>query len=151
MLKRFLLALAASLFTTAFAVAQVPTQVQQNPTRLDAATGYQTSAASAATITVPGISGQFIYVTALDIANCASGTIVTGAAPTSLTTTNLGGASFQIGSGSSAAGQCTPSPTNGAFLSPVKAAQQGTNVTFVLPTFATNQTVRVGVWYYYAP
>ena len=136
---------------TSCALAQQPASVQQNPTRLDAATGYQTSVTSAATITIPGVSGLSIYVTALDIANCAGGTAVTGAAPTSLATSNLGGAAYLIGSGSTAAGQCNAPPSNGVFAAPIKAAQPGTSVTFTMPTFATNQTVRVGVYYYYAP
>lgn len=133
------------------AKAQVPASVQAVPTTLLASTGYQTSATSAATITVPGVNGQSIYVTNVEIANCAGAAAVTGAAPTTMSTTNLGGAAFTIGSGSTAAGQCNAPATNGVFANPLKSASPGTAVTFVLPTFATNQTVRVNVWYYYAP
>lgn len=150
-MKRVIAAAALWVAFIGVALAQVPAPVQQAPSRLDASTGFQTSNTSAATITIPGVAGNFVYVTAVEIQNCAGGTTVTGAAPTTLTTTNLGGAAFTIGSGGAGAGQCVPSPTNGEFAGPLKSAAQGTNVTFVLPTFATNQTLRVNVWYYYAP
>lgn len=145
-MKRFFLGLLLSLFAT-LAAAQAP--VQFSPTRLDAVGFVATSATSAATITISVPAAQYAYITALDITNCA-GTAVTAAAPTSVTTTNLNGATWTIGSGSTA-GLCQPQATNGAFPNPIKSQSPGTNVTFVLPTFVTNQVVRVSVYYYLAP
>lgn len=125
--------------------------VQQSATPLDAVAIYATSASSAATITVTPPSGQFFYLTNVEITNCAGSSAVTAAAVTTVTTTNLGGGTtpaWTIGSGV-AAGLCQPSPVNGPFPHPLKSNAAGTAVTFVLPTFATNQTVRVSVYGYY--
>lgn len=129
------------------ALAQAP--VQQSATKLDSAGFVQTNATSATAITITPPAGQYVYITALDIANCA-GTAVTAAAPTSITTTNLGGATWMIGSGSTA-GLCQPSPSAGTYANPLKSAAPGTAVTITLPTFVTQQTVRSTVYYYFAP
>jgi hypothetical protein len=109
---------------------------------------YATSATSASTITISPASSNFIYVTMITIENCA-GAAVTGAAPTSVTTTGLGGGTtpvWLVGS-TSTAGICNP--VSGYWGGPpLKSNTQGSNVTFVLPTFATNQTIRVNVWYF---
>jgi hypothetical protein len=69
-----------------------------------------------------------------------------------VTSTGLGGGTtpiWMVGS-TSTAGICNPPVVfNGPV--PLKSNSPGTNVTFVLPTFATNQIVRVNVWYYFAP
>lgn len=140
--------LAALLLAPAAAFAQ--TAVQQSPTRLDAAQFVQSSTTSAATITITPPAGQYVYVTNVEITNCAGATAVTAAAVTSVTTTNLGGAAWTLGSGTTA-GACQPSPINGPFALPLKSSSPGTAATVVLPTFATNQTVRVSVYYYFAP
>ena len=126
------------------------TATQQSATHADAAQLVQTSATSAATLTLTPPSGQSVYVTGIEITNCAGSSAVTAAAVTSVTTTNLGGAAWTVGSGV-AAGLCQPSPSAGTFGIPLKAAAPGTAVTVVLPTFATNQIVRVSVYYYFAP
>lgn len=151
---RSLFALFALLLLTAAPVwAQAPTTVQQSASRLDAASGYTTSASTGATITITPPAGQFVYITNVEITNCAGASAVTAAAVTTITTTNLGSGTtpaWTLGSGV-AAGLCQPSPVNGPFGNPLKSNAPGTAVTFVLPTFATNQTVRVSVYYYTAP
>lgn len=129
------------------AQAQSIVGTQQQPTHLDAASTLGTSAASAATITITPPAGQYVYITNVEITNCAGGTAVTAAAPTSVTTTNLGGAAWTVGSGVTA-GLCQPSPVNGPLPTALKAAAPGV-VTIVLPTFATNQTVRVSAYGYF--
>jgi hypothetical protein len=126
------------------------TIVQQSSQRQDAATTMSTSATSAATITLTPNAGESVYVYAIDIANCAGGTAVTAAAVTSITTTNITGSpAWTIGSGVTA-GQCTQS-FGVNYATGVKSTTPGTNVTFVLPTFATNQTIRLNVAWRSAP
>ena len=146
-MKKLMMALALALLP-ASALAQTAS-VQQSPTRLDAGQNVATSASSAATITITPPASQFVYLTGLDITNCA-GTAVTAAAPLTISTTNLGGAAWLIGTGSTA-GLCQPSPTAGSWPLPLKSATPGTAITFVLPTFTTNQTIRVTAYYYFAP
>jgi hypothetical protein len=128
------------------ALAQAP--VQQSSTRLDAATFVSTSASSAATITITPPAGQYVYLTGIDLTNCAGASAVTAAAPTTVTTTNLSGAAWTVGSGSTA-GNCQASPTGMSYPLTLKSSTAGTAVTIVLPTFATNQTIRVSAYYYF--
>jgi hypothetical protein len=105
---------------------------------------------SGATITLTTFPNQSVYVTGIDITNC-QGTAVTAAAPTFITTTGLNGSpQYMVGSGPAAAGTCTPTASV-SFARPIKSQTPGTNVTFVLPAFVTNQTVSVNVYYYIAP
>lgn len=155
MLSRFkgLFLAAALLLLSPAAFAQVAPNtapVQQLGTRLDAAQLVSTSATSATTITITPPSGYFVYITGLEITNCAGATAVTAAAVTTVTTTNLSGAAWTLGSGVTA-GLCQPQAPNGPFSNPLKSATAGTAVTIVLPTFATNQTIRVSAYYYFAP
>lgn len=124
--------------------AQPATLVQQTATHLEAATRIDTSVTSAATITLTPNAGESVYIQEIDISNCAGGSAVTAAAPTTITTTNLVGSPvYTIGSGSSA-GLCTQTLiVQYPFM--LKAQTTGTAVTLVLPTFATNQTLRVNV------
>lgn len=104
---------------------------------------------SAATLTLTAATGLSIYITGVDISNCAGATAVTAANPTYITTTNLTGSpQYQVGSGVTA-GLCQPASYS--YAAPLKSTTAGTNVTFVLPTFATNQTVSVNVHYFRAP
>ena len=120
--------------------------------RPDAATNVQHSHSTGATLTLTagpaGTSTQSVYITGLDISNCQSTTGVTAAAPTYITTTGLNGSpQYQLGSGpATSPGLCQPvSVIN--FTAPLKSATPGTNVTFVLPAFATNQVVSLNVYY----
>ena len=138
------------LSTSAFAQSVPGTLTQQSPTKLDAAGLVSTSATSAATITITPPASQNVYITNVEIANCAGAAAVVAAAVTTISTTNLNGAAWTVGSGV-AAGLCQPSPANTSFPLALKSATPGTAVTFVLPAFATNQTLRVSAYYYYAP
>lgn len=126
----------------------VPTS--QPAERADSATNSQHSHSTGATITLTagaaGSNTQSIYITGIDISNC-QGTAVTAAAPTYITTTGLNGSpQYQIGSGPATAGLCTPTSSI-QFSAPLKNATPGTNVTFVLPSFITNQVISVNVYY----
>jgi hypothetical protein len=151
MLKRFTLAAVAAIcLSSVGAFAQAATPTQSSPSRLDASQLVATSATSAATLTITPPSGQYVYINGVEVQNCAGGTAVTAAAPTTVTTTNLGGVAWTIGSGVTA-GLCQPSPMSAGWAAPLKSAAPGTAVTIVLPTFATNQTIRVSAYYYFAP
>jgi hypothetical protein len=126
--------------------------IQVSGSRNDAATAVGHSHSSAATITLTPTTGQYIYVTGLDISNCETGTTVAVAAPTYVTTTNITGApQYQVGSGpGTSPGVCSPVSVIG-FTTPLRSTAVTTAVTFVLPTFITNQIVSVNVYYYSAP
>jgi hypothetical protein len=121
------------------------TQTQQSASLNDGATLTATSSTSAATITLtPTGSTGYIFIHEIDVTNCAGASAVTAAAVTSITTTNIaGGYSLTEGSGTTA-GACQPTQVI-LFPKGLRSQNPGTNVTFVLPTFATNQTLRVNV------
>ena len=152
-MKRLLLLLLLTFLVPALAGAQTfpgATLTQAAPSRLDAATTAVYSRTTGATMTLTAPAGQFVYMTGIDIVNCAGASAVGAATPTYITTTGLTGSpQWQVGSGVTA-GLCTSSP-NVSFSTPLKSTTAGTNVTVVLPTFATNQTVSVNVYYYTAP
>lgn len=123
------------------------TLVSQTSTVLDAATAVGHSHATGVTITITVPAGQFAYITGWDASDCATGTAVGAAAPTYITTTGIAGSpQIQIGSGVTA-GLCQPTYSVG-LAKPLKSQTAGTNVTFVMPTFATNQVVSFNVYYY---
>ena len=156
-MKRILAVVVASalIFSAPFVFAQsvaVPpgsTAVTQTATLNDAAQIVAHSHTHNATLTLTSSPGMYVYVTGLDISNC-EGAAVAAASPTYITTTGLNGSpQFQVGSGPATAGTCSPTQTF-AFAKPLKAQAQGTNVTFVLPTFIVNQAVSVNVYYFVA-
>lgn len=147
---RYVLAIAALAFLPSFAQAQVAgSQVYWNGSRMDAATVVGTSKTSAATITVAAVSGQYFYLTGIDVTNCAGAAAVIAAAPTDITSTNMNSAAWTVGSGATA-GLCQTANFSNFGPSGLKSAAPGTATTFVLPTFATNQVIRVSVYGYYA-
>lgn len=142
------------LAATAWAQSVPGTLVQQAPTRLDAAnlTGHSHTSAATISFTVP--SGNYLYLTGVDIVDCAGGSAVTAAAPTFLTisTGSIGGPGlpqWMIGSGATA-GLCQPGPSV-EYVVPVKITPSAGTVVFTMPTFATNQTVSVNLYGYTAP
>ena len=130
--------------------AQSGSSVQVSGSRNDAATAVGHSHTSAATITLTPTSGQLVYITGIDISNCAGAAAVTAAAPTYITTTNITGTpQYQMGTGLPVTGLGTCQPTHVPYLtSPIRSAAVTTAVTFVLPTFATNQVLSVNVYWY---
>lgn len=146
---RFKISLFAILFASVLSFGQATSSVQQSPTVLTAATNTQHSHTSAATITLTAAGSQSIYITGIDITNCA-GTTVTAATPLFITTTGLTGSPQYMVGTNGTAGMCNPA-TMIAFGHPLKSQTPGTNVTLVLPTFTTQQTVSVNVYYYLAP
>lgn len=124
------------------------TKIQHSSQHLDWAQAAQHSHTSAAVITLTAAPNQFIYVTGMDISNCMGAAIAAAAAPTYITTAGLTGSpQYQIGSGPVVAGTCSPTSTF-AFATPLRSTTAGTNVTFTLPTFITNQVVSANVYYY---
>jgi hypothetical protein len=128
------------------------TPVQQTATDQRAATWIGTSGATGVTLTAQPPAGQFFYLTAIDITNCAQASAVTAANSTTVTTTNLGNTStagpiWTVGSGV-AAGLCQPTMQE-SWPSGLKSNTPGLATTIVLPTFATNQVIRVNAYGYF--
>jgi hypothetical protein len=150
--------LSLSLILAALVAAWVPTVngqalVQQSATRLDATTQFATVVASATTLTITPPAGQFVYITGIEASNTQSGTVVTAAAQTTVTSTGLGGGitpvwTFASGGAGAAAGGVSQL-LNVPLATPIKSNTAGAAVTFVNPTFATNQTIRFNVYFYY--
>lgn len=108
------------------------------------------SASSAGVITLTPATGQFVHIVAITVDDCAGATAVTAAAPTTITSSAGLGLTMLVGSGATA-GLCQPvQPPVSLGLTPLRASASGAQ-TFTLPTFATNQTVRVNVFWYSAP
>lgn len=151
---RRLLILGACVLWPVWAAAQTtaaPQPVQQIASRADAATKTATSATSAAVLSLPPMNqGDSIYLYEIDVANCAGASAVVAAAPTTISTTNIdGGLAFTVGSGATA-GLCQPFPPL-IYPTGLKAQAPNLPVTITLPTFATNQTIRVNAVYRSAP
>lgn len=127
------------------------TPIYQTAQDFTAATFVAHSHVTATTLTINPGTGNYVYLTGLDISDCATGTAVGAAVPTYITTTGFAGIlpQYQIGSGVTA-GLCQPTiaPT---FAKPLKSATPGAAVTFILPAFATNQVVSANFYYYVAP
>lgn len=128
---------------------QSATPVQQTATRSDAATNCGSSATSAATITFTPPGNLSVYLTEIDFQNVAGSAAVTAAAPTTVTTTNLTGLPVWTMASGTTAGTNTQS-FSAVYPLGLKSTTPGTAVTVVLPTFATNQTIRVNACVYYA-
>ena len=127
-------------------VASMQTPVQQVSTRLDAATQVCTVVYSTGTCTLTPNAGELVYIYEIDIENCAGGTAVTAATPTSITVGSgqlQGNPAWTMGSGV-AAGACDQMQSF-AYPSGMRSATPGTAVVFTMPTFATNQTIRLNI------
>lgn len=126
-----------------------PTPVQQAPSRLDAAAQVATSASTGGVLTLTPNGGEYVYIYEMDVQNCAGASAVSAAAPTTLVTAGLTGSPiWTIGSGVTA-GACAQN-FSVSWPTGLKATASGA-VTFTLPAFATNQTVRVNVAWRSAP
>lgn len=156
----FLSALLVLAATSAFAQAnagpkpQGAVDVQLPAERADAATNvchsHSTGATCTLTVGAAGTNTQTAYVTGIDYSVCQDATGATPAATTFITTTGFNGnPQYQAGSGNTNAavlGTCTMT-TGIAFSAPLKSNTPGTSPTFVLPTFATHQTISLNVYY----
>jgi hypothetical protein len=140
----------------ALAQAQVAPPVQQSSTRSDAATlvGAITSSGSAlavnttttSTLTAP--AGQFVYITGVTFEVCTNGT-GTAQNQVTFTSTNISNTpSFQY---SIAATASICQRWSEVFVSPLKSQVAGTNVTFVSPSAAANNSYNIRAYYYNAP
>lgn len=149
--------LAALVLVPVSAFAQGATPIQQVSARIDSPAQSSTSASTGATLTLTPNGGESVYLYTVDIDNCSNATGGPVGAVLSITTTNISGSPvWTVGTGSTTVatpggpGLCQPSlkiqyPTG------LKSATPGTPVTFVLPTFATNQIIRLNVGWRSAP
>jgi hypothetical protein len=146
------------LFAVSLIFAQSPSSVQQSATKLDVGLFNQNTATSATTLTLTPPGSQSVYITQIDISNCQDATgIAAAAAPTYITSTNLGGAlaanslSWMMGSGLvTGTGSCVQSYSI-TYPTGMKSTIPGTPVTIITPTYITHQTIRVSVTYFFAP
>lgn len=128
--------------------AQPAQLVQQTATRTDAAVICASSATTAGVLTFTPPGTQFFYLTEMDVQNVVSGTAVTAAAPTTLATANISGTpTWSLASGTTA-GTNTQS-FSVAYPTGLKSITPSSAVTITLPTFATNQVVRVNACGYF--
>mgnify|MGYP001572369261 CR=1 FL=1 len=154
-LLAFTLILAALAFAPAVALAQqnaAAVPVTLTGARGDPGVNIATTATSATTLTLTPAVGEYVYVYSVHVSNCAGASAVTAAAVTTITTTAIGGGTtpaWTIGSGVSA-GLCTQVFTD-TYPTGLKGNGAGTAVTFVTPTYATNQTIRLVVVWRSAP
>jgi hypothetical protein len=145
------------LLPTPVAAQSTPTPIQQSPARLDSAAQIATTATSAATLTLTPNGGESVYVYELDVQNCSNATGGTVGAVLSMTTTNISGSpAWTLGTGSTTAGALggpglCQQDISIKYPTGLRAQTPGTPVTFVLPTFAANQTIRVNVSWRSAP
>ena len=122
--------------------------VQPSASHLDGSATTTTLNTTAATATLTPNNGS-VYIQNIHVSNCAGSAAVTAAAITSITSTNLGGWGAQLGSGTTAGGCVQDFVVTwppGGFKAPA-----GQAVTVTLPTFATNQTIRVDIAWNSAP
>lgn len=133
------------------------TPVQQSAARLDAGAQFTTSASSAATLTLTPNGGEAVYIYSIDVENCSNATGGTVGAVLSITTTNISGSpAWTMGTGSTTSGALggpglCQIPLSIQYPTGLKSQTPGTAVTFVLPTFAANQTIRLNVGWRSAP
>lgn len=116
------------------------TQVQQYQTGISGANAQLT-------VTLPAVTGQFHYLTSLELTHtCTSG--VAGSAVITITTTNLNGLQW-INGNLCTAGQ--EHQTLITFTPPFKSAVSGTASTIVFPAMGTSAQSGINVYYYTAP
>ena len=154
-LLAFTLILAALAFAPAVALAQqnaAATPVTLTGARGDNSDRIATTASSATTLTLTPAVGEYVYVYYIHISNCAGATAVTAAAVTTVTSTAIGNGTtpaWTMGSGVTA-GLCHQ-VIDTVFPTGLKGNTAGTAVTFVTPTFETNQTIRLLIGWRSAP
>lgn len=133
------------------------TAIQHTAARIDGPAQFATSASTGATITLTPNANEAVYIYSIDVDACSNATGGTAGAVTTMTSTNISGSpAWTIGTGSTTAGAiggpglCQP-PLKIVYPTGLKSNAPGTAVTFVLPTFAANQTDRVTVGWRSAP
>lgn len=155
--RKFMILFTLALMALAPAMATAQQNAPGTPITLtgargDPAVNISTTASSATTLTLTPAVGEHVYVYSIHISNCAGDTAVTAAAVTTVTSTAIGGGTtpaWTMGSGV-AAGNCTQVFSN-TYPTGLKGNVAGTAVTFVTPTFATNQTIRLQIAWRSAP
>jgi len=128
--------------------AQPAQTVQQTGTRADAATICASSATTAGVLTFTPPGSQYFYLAELDVQNVVGASAVTAAAATTLVSANISGTpTWTLASGTTA-GSSTQA-FSVAYPTGLKSISPSSAVTITLPTFATNQVIRVNACGYY--
>ena len=127
------------------------TAIQQVPTRLDACTPINATAAinNAVTLTITPPAGQFVYLCGWDLTVSNNGTGAVVATNLSFTSTNLSG--WKVAYSMVGTANTTGFQYNTAFNSPIKSSAAGTAVTIVSPAANAQAVYNVNAYYYFAP
>jgi hypothetical protein len=153
-MHKIFLSTCALLALSGAAFAQVP--IQQNGTMLNAATqvcaitssGTALAVNTTTTATCTAPAGQYVYLTGVTFEVCTNGT-GTAQNQVTFTSTNISNTpSFEY---SIAATASICQRWSEVFSVPLKSAAPGTNVTFVSPAAATNNSYNIRAYYYNAP
>jgi hypothetical protein len=107
------------------------------------------AAATTVTATLPLVSGQFHYITGIQIVRTCA-TALVGSAVLAVTTTNLPGSLAFTGGNACAVGS-TNVDFSMSFASPLKSSVAGTATTLVAPSGGAAVQYRLTVFYYAAP
>lgn len=148
-MRRLLLALALLLLAVP-ACAQGPVQTQQALLRLDAASNLCTASSATPTCSITVPSGQWVYITAIEITLVCGTTTCTAAAAQTTSTANLGGVVFTVPSTGYGAVAGSGAVMYFPFANPVKSAAPGTTTSIGALPAVTNGTWRVNVWGYFS-
>lgn len=138
---------AAALLGIGVGAVQAQTLTQQSPTHLDAAvlTVASTAAVNTAlTLTLPAVSGQYHYITSIDLRLCQDTTASTSL-QLAVTSTNLNGWLTQIGQ-ASAAGSCSDFPS--VYPNGLKSAAPGTATVVTIAQPGTHGAAIGNINYY---
>jgi hypothetical protein len=111
-----------------------------------------TSSASAAQVvaTLPAVTGQFHYITAIVIERTCTSAI-TGSATLSYTTTNLPGSMSWLIGNACLIGSTNIDVSQQFNLAPIKSSVAGTATTITVPSAGAAGFTRINVWYYTGP
>lgn len=101
------------------------------------------------TATLPLVTGQFHYITAITITRTCTAAL-TGSAALAITTTNMPG-SLAFTAGNACAVGSTNNDVNLMLASPIKSSVVGTATTVVCPAAGAAVVCRINVIYYAAP
>lgn len=130
-----------------------PSAVQQTATMLNAATKVavgQASAGSQSTATMAPSGSNYVYITGIDLEDCATGSAPAAQNNVNFTSTNLTGAPLWQISLAASANTCTPVKYM-TFATPLKSTTPGVSTTIVGPAGLANTQQTITVYWYEAP
>lgn len=125
------------------------TRVQQDPQVLNFASNLCTATGATPTCSITVPSGQWVYVTGIEITLVCGSTTCTAIGATNVSTANLGGLAFTVPSTGNGAAAGTAQTLYFAYNSPLKSAAPGTTTSVGAAPAVTNGTWRINVYGYF--